>query len=610
MSKTKKTTSAPKLIYNTTQNLPTLKKYPTCWDMKGQYYKSVADPQIERDVTYTESIQKKLVKKYRDSDFCSNAKTLYAALTDFNRFDEDPRVGKATRYLGLRTTLDTGDEEALKKLNLLGQRLTKSGNELLFFSLRLAKVSNEQQKKFLKDPLLADFRYDLKTLFADSKYQLSEAEEKLLRQLTDCSYGMWVDMTEKMMGKRSVMYKGEHIPVNAAFGRLSALPFKEQPKLWSLIMKEIEPLRESVEHELTAICTRKKIEDELRGYNKPYSATVKNYEDNEKSVEALVQAVSTRGFTLSKKFYKLKAKLHKQNKIAYAQRGASLGKAPVVDFAQATEICRDVFYGVNPEYGQIFDRLLTNGQIDVYPKKGKTGGAFCSGQTSQPTNVLLNQTDTVRSLETYAHEMGHAIHTERSKLQPAHYQEYSTTTAETASTLFEGLLFDAILTQASPAQKTLLLHDKISGDISTIQRQIAFHNFELNMHQHVREQGAITHIELNQMMQKHLSSYCGPAVEVGKLDGNSYIYVGHFRYGFYVYTYAFGILMSSIMADKFIANNAYSAQIDKFLTSGGKDTVAEIFKSIGIDTGKIGTFELGLNKMEKEINTLAKLTKQ
>jgi oligoendopeptidase F len=129
------------------------------------------------------------------------------------------------------------------------------------------------------------------------------------------------------------------------------------------------------------------------------------------------------------------------------------------------------------------------------------------------------------------------------------------------------------------------------------------------MHTTVKEQGGITRTELNQMMQKHLKSYCGPAITIDEQDGNSYIYVSHFRYGFYVYTYTFGMLMSSVMTEKFTADNAYATQIDAFLTAGGSDTVANIFKSIGLNTKKIETFEYGLNKMEQEIKLLQKLTK-
>lgn len=596
--------------YTPTYDLPQLPtQIPTSWDMKGLYYTSIHDPHIEKDVVTTERAYKAFVKKFKGSDFATNAQTLHAALVMLNTIDNTPSTAKPVRYMSLLSALDSGDDAVNKKLNLLGQRMTKAGNELLFFGLELAKTSQEHQKKFLTDPLLADFHYYLKGIFEQAKHHLTEAEEKIIRLLSDTSYGMWTDMTEKMIGHKSVRYKGRDIPVNEALGVLSGLTFTEQPKLWKLIMEELSSLAEVTEHELTAICSRVKISDELRGYKKPYSASIISKEDDEKSVEAMIEAVSTKGFALSKKFYKLKAKLHNVKALQYGQRNATLGDTPLINFTQATEICRDVFYGVNPEYGAIFDKILTNGQIDVYPQKGKRGGAFMSADTAQPTQVFLNHTDTINSLETYAHEMGHAIHSERSKTQPAHYQEYSLTTAETASTLFEGLLFDAVLAQARESDKVNLLHNKLIGDISTIQRQIAFHNFELEMHTTVREQGAITHGELNAMMQRHLKAYCGPAVEINELDGYSYIYVGHFRYNFYVYTYVFGILMSSIMAEKFTADNSYAAKIDSFLTAGGSDNVANIFKSIGLNTKKIETFEYGLTKMEAEIKLLQKLTK-
>jgi oligoendopeptidase F len=63
------------------------------------------------------------------------------------------------------------------------------------------------------------------------------------------------------------------------------------------------------------------------------------------------------------------------------------------------------------------------------------------------------------------------------------------------------------------------------------------------------------------------------------------------------------------MAEKFTADNSYATQIDKFLTAGGSANVADIFKSIGLNTKKIETFEYGLKKMENEIKLLQKLTK-
>ena len=66
----KQTKKGNVFTYTPTYDLPKLpKKIPTEWDMEGLYYKSINDPQIEKDVVATEKAYKGFVKKYQNSDF-------------------------------------------------------------------------------------------------------------------------------------------------------------------------------------------------------------------------------------------------------------------------------------------------------------------------------------------------------------------------------------------------------------------------------------------------------------------------------------------------------------------------------------------------------------
>ncbi|MFM2381796.1 MAG: hypothetical protein RLZZ76_563 [Candidatus Parcubacteria bacterium] len=587
--------------YTPTHTLPKLGAYATTWDLQKHYYASSEDPQIEKDVKKVETAYKNFAKNFKTTPFTSDASTLLKALTAIEKLSAMPEGSKVSRYFSFRSTLDVADSDAEQRLNLLSDRFSKAGNEILFFEIELGKIDTKTQEQFLKDASIAKFSYYLKRVFEGAKHTLSEPEEKILNLMSNTSYSMWVDATEKMLGNTSITYKKKKMPLTTAIEKLNTYPSAEKPKLWKEIVTALDALGSVTENELTAIVTTKKVSDELRGYTKPYSATVESYEDNIKSTERLIEAVSTVGFDLSKRFYKAKAKLHKKTKLSYAQKYDSIGTEPSIPFKQAVEICRDVFYGLKNEYGVIFDDMLKNGQIDVYPKKGKRGGAFMSDAIGVPTKVLLNHADDFKSLETLAHEMGHAIHAHRSKTQPPLYQGHSIITAETASTLFENLLFDAVYTQASEQNKVVLLHDRLSRDISTIQRQIAFFNFELEMHTTIREKGGLSHKQLRVMLQKHLQSYLGDSVEVTELDGSSYVYISHFRYGFYVYSYAFGILMSTYMSQKYAANSEYIEKIDSFLCSGKSDTVENIFASIGIATNQKNTFTDALKTQEAQV---------
>lgn len=608
MSKNQKKTT--RFVYTPTQKLPKLGKIKTEWDLKKHYYSSENDPQIEKDAQKVEQVYRAFAKKYKNKDFTSSAKKLLTAYKDYEKLCDSIEATKISRYFGFRSTLDTKDTVANKKNNIFSERFTKLSNELTFFSLKIGKIPKQLQKKFLSDPILKPYRYSLEFIFKKAKHHLTEPEEKILTLRSNTSFSMWEEATERIIGNRHIVFKKKEYSINEALVNLDHQNWSDKQVLWDLILKEMIQISEFAEHELTAIVTHSKVSDELRGYLKPYSGTVLAYENEEASVEALVSAISKNGFALSKKFYRIKAALHGKKTIPYVNKYEPIGELSSLSFTEAVKICRDSFYGIKKEYGEIFDRLITEGQTDVYPKKGKRGGAFMAGTHGLPTYVMLNHTNNFKSLETLAHEMGHAVHAEQSKRQSVLYEDFSTTTAETASTLFEQFVSDKIFEQLSDEDKILFLHDKISGDIATVQRQIAFFNFELEMHNHIRKEGAATKEELAKMMEKHLKSYLGEAVTVTEKDGYSYVYVPHIRYGFYVYTYAYGFLVSNLMAQKLKADSSYIEKIDSFLSAGGSDTVDNIFKHANINTTKVETFLESLKTQEKEIRLLEKLTQK
>jgi oligoendopeptidase F len=579
------------------------------WDLATQYYRDDSDPRIEADIVAAESAYRAFAKKWRKKPFTTDIKQLLLALKDSETLAGNPAFSRPMRYYHLRTALNTGDTAAEKQVSLINRRLRKAADETLFFALELGKIDKKTQAALLKEPILKPYRYYLERLFAGARHHLTEAEEKIISLKSRQAYGRWADMTEKIVSQRHITWKGKSIALPEAIETINILPFGDKEKLWRLITNELKQISEVAEHEFNAIITDVRTEDELRGYQKPYSATALSYQDSETALENLVQAVSTEGFKLSREFYQLKAKFHGVDTLTYSQRNESAGADITISFADAVTICRDVFYRVHPDYGAIFDEMLTRGQLDVWPKAGKTGGAFMSAQTGHPINVMLNHVTDFKSLETLAHEMGHAIHAARSQENSPFYDGHSIITAETASTLFENLVFDAVYEQVDDQTKVTMLHDRLLRDISTIQRQIAFFNAELEIHETIHRDGGMSGEELATCMEKHLKSYLGKGVTVTKDDGYSYVYIGHLRYGFYVYSYAYGLMMSSLMAAHYREDKGYVTKIDQFLRSGETKLVKDIYRDIGIDTTKADTFTSALARMKADINRWKKLVK-
>jgi len=362
---------------------------------------------------------------------------------------------------------------------------------------------------------------------------------------------------------------------------------------------------------VNAIVLNKKINDELRGYEKPYSATVLGYQNQEKTVEALVEAVNAHQ-SISHRFYKLKAEMLGLTHLEYADRNASIGKnKKKITFNDAVSVVRKSFKRIDPEYEEILNRFLEKGQIDVYPKLGKTGGAYCSGNINAPTLVLLNQVDTLDSLMTLSHEMGHAIHTELSKeAQPPLYKHYTISAAEVASTLFEQFVFDDIFETLSEKEKFVALHNQVSDDIQTIFRQIACFNFELELHTTIRAKGSLPKEEIALLMNKHMKAYLGPAFKLTDLDGYFFVWWSHIRNFFYVYSYALGKLTSKALYRKYKADPKFASQIKQFLKAGGSASPEDIFRSIGVDITTPEFFKEGLAEVEANLTQLEKLFKK
>ena len=156
-------------------------------------------------------------------------------------------------------------------------------------------------------------------------------------------------------------------------------------------------------------------------------------------------------------------------------------------------------------------------------------------------------------------------------------------------------------------QKIIALHNQINDDISTIFRQIACFNFEKDIHNHVRENGYVSKEELADLHNKNMKAYLGPAFKLEHDDGYFFVQWGHLRRFFYVYTYAYGQLVSSALLRRYNQDKSFIVSIEKFLMAGGKDTPENILKNIGIDVTTGELFQEGIEEILQKIIKLEKL---
>jgi oligoendopeptidase F len=162
----------------------------------------------------------------------------------------------------------------------------------------------------------------------------------------------------------------------------------------------------------------------------------------------------------------------------------------------------------------------------------------------------------------------------------------------------------------SDKEKIIVLHDKINGDVATIFRQISCFNFELELHNAIRTKGSVSKEEICTIHNKNMQAYLGPAFRMIPDDGYMFASWSHIRRFFYVYSYAYGSLVSKALLRKYRQDPSFWCKIEIFLSAGGKDTPENILKEIGIDVTKPEFFMEGLKTIEDDIALLEGLTRK
>jgi oligoendopeptidase F len=414
-----------------------------------------------------------------------------------------------------------------------------------------------------------------------------------------------VDGSEKLIAQQTILWKGKELPLHEALGRMGALPSSnERQRMHALILEKMKAISYFIEHEINAIVTDKKINDQLRHFEHPFSATILDYENDEMMVVGLMDTLN-RHQKISHQLSQIKQKLMGGDKLSYADMGVTLAASKqTFSFERGVALVRRAFAKAHPVYVEIFDRFLEQGQIDVYPRTGKRGGGYCWGGYGRPTYVLLNWTDDLRSVTTLAHEMGHAIHRELSKSQSVLYEHHPISTSEVASTLFENFVFEEILEELPEKDRLYARFNRLQDAVATILRQSAYFEFEKELHLRIREQGYLGHESIAQIMYQQLKKHLGPAYVLKPEDGYLFVRYMHARWFFYVYSYAYGHLMSTTLFTHLQQDPQAIEKINEFLSSGGRFSPEEIFKKIGYDTSRPEFWEEGLRALEQEIQLL------
>lgn len=256
------------------------------------------------------------------------------------------------------------------------------------------------------------------------------------------------------------------------------------------------------------------------------------------------------------------------------------------EFEQAKQMVLEALKPMGEDYLSHAREGLENRWIDIYPNKGKKGGAYSWGCYDSQPFILLNYTKNLDSVFTLIHEMGHSIHSYYSKTaQDYAYSDYKIFVAEVASTCNECLLMHDLLKKTTDKeQRKYLLNHYLDSFKGTLFRQTMFAEFEKTAHDYCAQGKPLTAEALSQLYLELNQKYFGPDMEKDEEIAYEWMRIPHFYTPFYVYQYATGYSAAVALSAKILkegkpAVDAYMS----FLKGGESKDPIDLLKMAGVD---------------------------
>ena len=350
---------------------------------------------------------------------------------------------------------------------------------------------------------------------------------------------------------------------------------------------------------------------ELKGYPSVLDMTLAESRMDRETLDAMWTAVRE-ALPDFRRYLLAKARLlgHK-NGLPFFDLFAPVGKSRTYSLEEAHDLLLREMGKFTPKMAEFMDHAFQAGWIDVYPRAGKSGGAFCAGVHSFDRSlVLTNFQGSFSDVSTLAHELGHAWHNRCLAGLPYLMIDTPMPLAETASIFNETMLSYQVLSSCSPEEELHLLENGLMEATQTVVDIYSRFLFESEVIQ-TRADHAMTPDELKDAMLRAQDASYGEGLDPAFRHPYMWACKSHYYssgLNFYNFPYAFGLLFGKGVFARYLKEG--SAFVDTYcqlLRSCGSAPVAEVAASVGIDVHSVDFWRESLSMIRRDIDRFCAL---
>jgi oligoendopeptidase F len=522
-------------------------------------------------------------------------------------------------YAEMSAAVDTTDQSALA---MVGRARGLYGRTLAAFSSiepELISVGSRTMAEWqAREPRLAAFGHYLDDLFRKQEHVRSAEVEETLGLLADPFAGP--ANIAAMLADADFTFA----PAVARDGTVHTLTQSTHVKLLADPDRELR--RTAWEHYAdqylahrnglasTLVTSMKQNVLRMRVRRHPSTLAMALFDDNlPQAVFDNLLAVFTRNLPTWHRYWRLRRRSLGVESLRTYDIWAPLSRQPPrVPFEQAVDwICAGLAPMGDDYVGAIRRGCLEERWVDVYPNKGKSAGAFSTGVQGTHPFIMMSYDETLESVSTLAHELGHSMHSNLSqKSQPFLYSAYSMFVAEVASNFHQamvrGHLFAA---ERDPDFQLALIDEAMSNFHRYFFIMPTLARFEREIHERIEHDEGVSSDILVGLMGDLLSEGYGGELSVDRnRDGIMWAEFGHLYVDYYVFQYATGISGANALAKGVRSGGAHAAaSYLRFLKSGSSVYALDALKIAGVDLSTSAPVEAGFEVLAGLVDRLEKI---
>ena len=455
------------------------------------------------------------------------------------------------------------------------------------FSRYLASLENLDAIIDADDELKAR-AFALREAAEDAKHQLPEALEKPVLKMQLSGGEAFSQLRDKLDATLLVDYDGKQIPLSA----VRALAYDGDADTRRRAYEAELASYKKIELPMSFCLNNLKAEGEtmaaLKGYKGVLDMALAHSRMDEKTLEAMWTAIRE-ALPELREYFKAKGRLlGHENGLPFYDLFAPVGQSTrTYTVEEARALLLDLFGKFCPEMGEMMRTAFDEGWIDMYPREGKSGGAFCSGYYAKNiSRVMTNFAGSASDVSTLAYELGHAFNNRMLHHKPIMMTETPMPLAETASTFNETLLISQLLKTATPEEELTLLDSCLTEQTQTMVDIYSRFLFEQKV---VAAQAdhALDVDELKETMLWAQEQSYGDGLDPEYRHPYMWACKSHYYstgVHFYNFPYAFGGLFARGLYARYEKEGeAFVPVYCDLLSRFGSDTIANVTASVGID---------------------------